>query len=155
MPKDVVPMFASMVEESFDDDNWIFEIKWDGFRAIAYVDDDDAELFSRNLLSFTERYYPVTEALKELGLKAVIDGEIVAVNEKGVSDFQSLQNWQNTPVHLQFYVFDLIWLDGYDLTNLPLVERKKILQTILPEDHDVIKYSDHITGNGKNFFDVA
>ncbi|MGZ8536657.1 MAG: DNA polymerase ligase N-terminal domain-containing protein, partial [Flavisolibacter sp.] len=73
MPRDVVPMLASMVDESFDDENWVFEIKWDGFRAVAYVDQGDAELFSRNLISFTDRYFPVTEALKELGLKAVMD----------------------------------------------------------------------------------
>lgn len=155
MPGDIVPMLATLTDEPFDDENWIFEVKWDGYRAIAYCDRKKVELASRNLLSFTQKYAPVTDALRELGLRAVLDGEIAAVNEKGLAEFQSLQNWQNNPVHLQFFVFDLIWLDGYDLTQLPLMERKRLLKAILPADHEVIRYSDHVEGEGRQFFDLA
>jgi bifunctional non-homologous end joining protein LigD len=155
MPKDVVPMLATLVNEPFDNENWIFEIKWDGYRAVAYCDGKNVELISRNLKPFTEKYSPVTDAFKQLKIKAVFDGEIVAVDERGLAVFQSLQNWQNTPVRLQYFIFDILWLDGYDLTQIPLVERKRILKEVLPEDDEVIKYSDHVVGDGKDFFGVA
>lgn len=155
MPQHIVPMMAVLVEEPFDNDNWLYEIKWDGYRAIAYCDGKNVELQSRNLKPFGAKYEPVTDALEELNLKAVLDGEIVAINDKGLPDFQSLQNWQNTRVHLIYSVFDILWLDGYDLTRLPLIERKRILQSLLPEEHEVIKYSSHIEGQGKDFFNVA
>ena len=155
MPHDLVPMLATLVEEAFDKDDWVYEIKWDGYRAVAYCEDSQVKLSSRNLSDFTARYAPVAEALQKLGLHAVFDGEIVAVDDKGMAMFQSLQNWQNTPVHLQYFIFDLIWLDVYDLTGLPLLERKKILRSILPEDDPVIKYSDHVEGKGRDFFEAA
>ncbi|MGZ3848798.1 MAG: DNA ligase D [Flavisolibacter sp.] len=155
MPENVRPMLATLVKEPFDDQDWIFEIKWDGYRAVAYCAGDQVELVSRNLISFANKYGPVTEALEQLGLQAVFDGEIVAVNQKGLADFQLLQNWQNHPVHLQFFIFDLLWLEGYDLTGLPLIERKRILGEILPRDHEVLKLSDHVVGKGKDFFQAA
>jgi bifunctional non-homologous end joining protein LigD len=155
IPRDVIPMLATLINEPFDDANWLYEIKWDGYRAVAYCDGKNVELVSRNLKPFTEKYIPVRDALKELNLKAVFDGEIVAVDAKGLAVFQSLQNWQNTPVRLQFFIFDILWLDGYDLTKIPLEERKRILAEVLPANDDVIKYSDHVVEKGKEFFDVA
>jgi len=97
----------------------------------------------------------VTNALKELSVNAVFDGEIVAVNGKGLAEFQLLQNWQTTEEgFLQYFVFDIIWLEGYDLTQLPLIERKRILKEVLGKN-DVIRYSDHVVGKGKEFFKVA
>ncbi|HEU4634126.1 MAG TPA: DNA ligase D, partial [Flavisolibacter sp.] len=154
MPQDVIPMLATLMNEPFDDENWLFEIKWDGYRAVAYCG-DSTELISRNLTPFTEKYFPVTEALRQWGIRAVLDGEIVAVNEKGLAEFQLLQNWQNTPARLQFFIFDILWLDGYDLTGLPLTERKRILKEVLPATDDVIKYSDHVVGKGTEFFKAA
>jgi bifunctional non-homologous end joining protein LigD len=155
MPQDVVPMLATLTNEPFDNENWIFEIKWDGYRAVAYCDHENVELISRNLSMFTEKYYPVAQALQKLGLSVVLDGEIVAVNEKGLAEFQRLQNWQNTPTRLQFFVFDILWLDGYDITALPLIERKRILKEVLRSDHEVVKYSDHVLGKGNKFFKAA
>ena len=155
MPSGIIPMMATLVDEPFDNADWIYEIKWDGYRAVAYCNNDEVELVSRNLSSFTEKYAPIADALKQLGTRCILDGEIVAVNEKGLAVFQSLQNWQNTPVQLKFFVFDLIWLDGYDLTNLPLTERKRILHELIGEEDEVIKYSDHVAGNGKEFFEAA
>lgn len=155
MPKDVIPMLATLTDEPFDNRNWLFEIKWDGYRAVAYCNRKNVELVSRNLTPFTEKYFPVTDALQQLKLNAVFDGEIVAVDERGLAVFQSLQNWQNTPVRLQYFIFDILWLNGYNLTQLPLIERKRILKEVLPEDDEVIKYSDHVIGEGKEFFQVA
>lgn len=155
MPKDVIPMLATLVNEPFDNENWIFEIKWDGYRAVAYCNGKKVELISRNLTSFTEKYFPVTDEFKQQKLKAVFDGEIIAVDDRGLAVFQSLQNWQNTPVHLQYSVFDILWLEGYDLTQVPLIERKRILKEVLPEGDEVIRYSDHVVGSGKDFFRAA
>lgn len=153
-PEQIQPMLASLTDEPFDGKDWIFEIKWDGYRALGYSG-GNAALVSRNLNSFTEKYSPVTEALKAWEMEAVVDGEIVAVDEKGLAVFQSLQNWQNTPVHLQYCIFDLLWLEGYDLTALPLTERKRILKEVLPPDDPVLKYSDHVEVSGISFFNAA
>lgn len=90
-------MLATLVDEPFSNEHWLFEIKWDGYRAVAYMDYNYFELLSRNNLSFLEKYNPVADALKVLGIRAVLDGEIVAVDEKGLGNFQLLQNWQTTP----------------------------------------------------------
>lgn len=156
MPQEVKPMLATLVNEPFSSDDWLFEIKWDGYRALAYMDEDYFEILSRNNLSFTQKYALVAEALQRLGIRAVLDGEIVAINKQGLAEFQLLQNWQNNPSgNLHYYVFDILWLEGYDLTRIPLVERKRILQRIIPADHPVLKYSDHVLGEGEQFFKVA
>jgi bifunctional non-homologous end joining protein LigD len=156
MPTEVVPMLATLVDDPFDNQGWIYEIKWDGYRTIAYVQQEGVELVSRNLKPFTDRYAPVGEALKKLKVNAVLDGEIVAVDQKGLANFQLLQNWMNTPeATLQFFVFDILWLDGYDVTTLPLIERKTLLCKLLPQHHPILKYSDHVVGKGHQFFRAA
>jgi bifunctional non-homologous end joining protein LigD len=148
-------MLATLVDEPFDDDNWLFEIKWDGYRAIGSVINGKTELYSRNNISFKEKYFPVSEALKDLDRNVVVDGEIVSLDEHGFSRFQYLQNWQkDAQGELAYYVFDLLWLDGYDLTALSLVDRKKILRQIIPESN-VVRYSDHVERNGKSFYEIA
>lgn len=156
IPLQAKPMLATLVDDPFDNSGWIYEVKWDGYRALAHCRDGAVELISRNLSPFTQKYYPVAGALQTLGIDAVFDGEIVAVDDKGLANFQLLQNWQNTPeAHLQFYIFDILWLGGYDVTQVPLEARKDLLCRLLPPDHSIIKYSDHIKGAGKNFFRAA
>lgn len=155
LPKPAPPMLATLTDEAFDNEDWIFEIKWDGYRAIAYCNKKNVELFSRNQKPFTNKYRPIAEALASLNIEAVLDGEIVAVNDKGLADFQALQNWQNTPVHLRYYIFDIVWLNGQNLTKVPLIERKKKLKKLLPAKQEIIKYSDHVVGTGIQFFDAA
>lgn len=155
MPGPVKPMLATLVDKPFESNDWLFEIKWDGYRALAYADAEKVELISRNKKPFTDKYGTVKAALEELGIRAVLDGEIVAVDEKGLANFQLLQNWQNNGAALQFFVFDVLWLDGYDVTGLPLIERKRLLKEVIPADNAVIKYSDHVESNGKDFFEVA
>jgi bifunctional non-homologous end joining protein LigD len=156
-PHNIKPMLATLTDEPFDDDDWIYEIKWDGYRAVSYLNKGSVEIQSRNNLSFTQKFKEVTNALKEWNVNAVIDGEIVAMNDEGIASFQQLQNFatRGEATHLEYYVFDILWLDGKDLTTLPLLERKFILHSIMPANEDVIKFSDHIEAKGKAFFKLA
>lgn len=148
-------MLSTLVDEPFDNENWLFEIKWDGYRAIGSVINKKVELYSRNNISFKERYTPISDALKDFSKDVIVDGEIVSLDESGFSKFQYLQNWQSEQQgELVYYIFDLLWMDGYDLTQLPLTERKKILRQVIPESN-VIRYSDHVEKNGKEFFEIA
>jgi bifunctional non-homologous end joining protein LigD len=155
MPHRVKPMMATLIAEPFDDPNWLFEIKWDGYRAIAEVEAGEVRLYSRNLLSFEKRYAAIVDDLKKLKHEAVLDGEIVVLNQDGKAEFESLQNYRsNLRSNLAYYVFDLLWLDGHDLRNLPLILRKELLLKVLQET-PVIKRSDHIVQHGRQFFELV
>jgi bifunctional non-homologous end joining protein LigD len=148
-------MLATLGEKPFDSKDWLFEIKWDGFRCIAYIQGTDVQLVSRNNLSFTEKYETVATALQQLNINAILDGEIVAVNTEGIPEFQLMQNWQSrNEGTLLFYVFDVIWAEGYDVTTLSLIDRKRILKELIPEN-DIIKFSDHIFESGTQFYELA
>lgn len=137
---------------AFDSEEWIFEIKWDGYRAIAEIRPDGNRLYSRNGLTFDKAYPKVFEALKAIKKRAIIDGEIVAFDSNGKPSFQKLQNYRsNSNVPIQYYVFDILELDGKSLTGLPLIERKKKLRKMLP-DSNIIRYCDHVEDDGKVFF---
>jgi bifunctional non-homologous end joining protein LigD len=154
-PSDLTPMLATLVDEPFDDEGWEFEIKWDGYRALAFLNKNKVELKSRNDKSFNEKFYPVFDAVKEWGIHAVIDGEIVVVNEKGMSDFSSLQNWRSeADGELLYYVFDILWLDGRNLMDLPLNERKLILKSLVPQE-GIIRAGFTMEDEGTKFFDAA
>jgi len=155
MPTDIKPMLATLVDKPFNSKDWIFEIKWDGYRALTYCNKEDVDLISRNKKPFKDKYGPVKKALQQLQLNAVLDGEIVAVDENGLANFQLLQNWQNNAAALQYFVFDILWLEGKDLTQLPLVERKSLLRRLLPEDDAIVRYSDEVEEKGIPFFDAA
>ena len=148
-------MLAKESSKSFSDDNWLYEIKWDGYRAIADLDKDDVKLYSRNGNSFETAYPDIMEALKKLQLHATLDGEIVVMNEEGKPDFQKLQHYvENANFPLVYYVFDLLQNNGGDLYNVPLVERKKQLAELIGEN-EFIKFSDHVLGRGDSFFEAA
>jgi bifunctional non-homologous end joining protein LigD len=154
MPKDLPPMLATLVDKPFDNEGWSYEVKWDGYRALAYLQKGKVELRSRNNKSF-EKYYPVYDAFQQWPVSAVIDGEIVVLNEKGQSDFGALQNWRSeADGPLVYYIFDLLWLEGRDLTGLPLSERRALLKSITPDD-SIIRYSDSFETDGKEFFAKA
>ena len=147
-------MLAKESDTPFSKPDWIFEIKWDGYRAIAELNKTDVKLYSSNGNSFLNNYPEVAEELSKLKLKAVFDGEIVVLNEEGKPDFQKLQHLdlnRNFPLH--YYVFDLLELNGKKLYSMPLIERKKLLADTL-KTNPVIKYSDHIEENGEDFFEV-
>ncbi len=154
-PKFVAPMLATLVDEPFDDDGWEYEVKWDGYRATAYLHKDEVALFSRNQKPFEEKFYPVYNALKEWKIDAVVDGEIVAIDDAGKAAFSRLQNWRSeADGELCYYVFDILWLDGKDLTNLPLHARKALLEKRLPKN-SLIRSGFSVQAKGREFFKVA
>jgi bifunctional non-homologous end joining protein LigD len=154
-PAYIKPMLATSVDEPFDRDGWVFEIKWDGYRAIADVSKRGVRLYSRNQLSFAERYRPLLEPLRELDQEAVLDGEIVVLDQQGRSEFQQLQNYQKTGQGaMVYYVFDLIYLDGHDLKSLPLLERKRFLHQLV-HGAGLIRVSEHVEKHGIAFFQAV
>jgi bifunctional non-homologous end joining protein LigD len=156
MPASVKPMLATLVDEPFDDPDWLFEVKWDGYRSIGLINKGNVQLLSRNNKSFTEKYYPITESLREWKFDAVIDGELIVLRENGSSDFEAQQNWRSeADGELVMYVFDLLWYNGKSLFSLPLTERKVILEEILPDNNSNIRLSQSFQGNGKEFFETA
>lgn len=154
-PQTVSPMLATLVDEPFDDASWEFEVKWDGYRAIASRDGDYVALESRNGKSFAEKFPPVFDAIQEWGIRAVVDGEVVAIDENGVANFNALQNWRDaSDGQLAYYVFDLLWYEGKDLTKLPLSDRKSVLQSIVPAK-GIIRIGYSVQAEGVAFLDAA
>lgn len=152
MPQGVQPMLATLAADAFNNPDWQFEIKWDGYRALACVQKGKAALRSRNGRSFNERFPPVVAALREWGINALVDGEVVVLDDEGHSDFGALQRWSRSGSgHLYFYVFDLLWLDGVDLRGRPLHERRALLRQLVPEA-GMIRFSDSIDEFGTDFF---
>ncbi len=155
MPHGIKPMLATLVKEPFDHPEWLFEVKWDGYRAIAEIQDGKVSLYTRNHISLNKTFGPVTDSLQNLGFDAVFDGEIVVVDDQGLPNFQMLQNYQKSGRdHLIYYVFDLLFFHGHDLIDLPLVRRKELLKDILPSAQH-IKFSDHVWKEGVLFFKVV
>lgn len=146
-------MLATLIDAPFDDPDWLFETKWDGYRIVARIDDGKVALFSRRGTDVTRDYPGIAAALAKLRRvhQAVIDGELVALDKGGRSRFQLLQNAANTRARLVYYVFDLLFLDGRDLRRTPLVERKRQLRSLLPPGR-AIRYSRHVMLNGKAAF---
>lgn len=148
----IKPMLAQLHDEPFTSDEWIFEIKWDGYRAVAEVNGGEVRLYSRNGLSFLGLYPAVAEALGKIKNDVVFDGEIVVLNERGKPDFQKLQQYDHNPsLTIQYYVFDCLAHNGKSLMRLPLTERKRMAQKIIG-NNKTIKYSDHVAADGIEFF---
>ncbi len=148
-------MLAAPISAPFDDKDWLFEIKWDGYRAIAEIEKGNVNLYSRNNTSFNKKYPSVVESLKTFEKNMILDGEIVVLNYEGKSSFQLLQIHGKTGKgNLVYYVFDILYLEGKDLTDFPLADRKEILKNILP-DIPGIRYNDHILNEGKAFFNLV
>ena len=148
-------MLAKETDTPFDDKNWIYEIKWDGYRAISDIKKGVIELYSRNGNNFNTNYPVVYNELKKIKHEVVLDGEIVIINEEGKSDFQKLQHYEdNTQYPLCYYVCDILMLNGINTKELPLIERKKLLEKLIPKSA-IIKYSAHIVGEGIDFFAAA
>ncbi|MDF2453791.1 MAG: ligase [Bacteroidota bacterium] len=154
-PTKLTPMLATLVDKPFDEKGWLYEVKWDGYRALAFCNKSKVELKSRNDKSFNDKFYPVTKALQDLKLNAIIDGEVVVVREDGISNFGDLQNWRSeADGDLLFYVFDIIWYEGRDLAGLPLLERKAILNAILPKN-ELVRIGEYFEESGIDFFEAA
>lgn len=146
-------MLAKIADKPFNDKNWLFEIKFDGYRALAKIHNGKVELISRNDISFNSLFPNILEDLKKhIKKDAILDGEIVKTDQSGRVDFKLLQDKGNKQDAI-FYVFDLLYLDGQDLRGLPLLERKEKLELLLtPLKKTNIKYSDHIMEKGVKLF---
>jgi bifunctional non-homologous end joining protein LigD len=157
IPIGMKPMLATLVDEPFDDPDWVYEVKWDGYRALGFsLKNGDVQLLSRNNKQFNEKFYPIFELMQNWKMDIVVDGEILVINKEGVSNFGNLQNWRSeADGELVYYVFDLIWYEGKDLTGLPLSERQAILAAVLPQDDDRIRLSKVFKAKGTDFFDAA
>jgi len=147
MKPDLRPMLATLIDKPFNDPNWIFETKWDGFRLMAEVKDGSVSLYSRNGIDLSSKYPSICTALRGISHFAVIDGELVALDAHGRSRFQLLQNAEREKVCLHYCVFDLLYLDDKDLRDHPLVERKEVLERILPND-PLLHYSADVWDKG-------
>lgn len=161
MPSIIHPMLATLVDDPFSNPEWIFETKWDGFRSICFIKNGKARFVSRNQIEMTAQYPELAGVGKQVDAKeAILDGEIVALDRDGMPRFQLLQPRVGRKSGLAalrgkgqivYYVFDLLYVDGYDLMSCPVVERKAALEGIL-RPASFIKLSDHIEADGEAFF---
>ncbi len=166
MPTTIHPMLATPVDEPFDGAEWLFEIKWDGYRAIAFINDGKLRLVSRNQNDLTQRFPELKDLPKFVHAKsAILDGEVVALDDQGRASFTLMQQRTGfrpggrrgaarAEVPVLYYAFDLLYLDGYDLRKVALEDRKKKLASVLITG-DAVRYSDHYEKQGKALFEMA
>jgi bifunctional non-homologous end joining protein LigD len=166
MPTTIHPMLATPVDEPFDGAEWLFEIKWDGYRAIAFIEDGKLRLVSRNQNELTQRFPELKDLPKSVRAKsAILDGEVVALDDEGRASFSLMQQRTGfrpggrrgaakADVPVLYYAFDLLYLDGYDLRKVALEERKRKLASVLVSG-DSVRYSDHYEKQGKALFEMA
>jgi bifunctional non-homologous end joining protein LigD len=147
----IQPMRLTRIAKAFDDPDFIFELKHDGFRAVAYIEAGECKLVSRNLKHF-KSFDHLKKSLDKLPVQnAILDGEVVCFDSNGVSQFNELMSRKGEPV---FYAFDLLWLNGDDLRSLPLIERKRRLHELVrtSRSHAII-YAQHIEDQGIGLFE--
>ncbi len=167
MPREIHPMLATLVEEPFDDPQWLYEVKWDGYRAVALLSPRQVRLVSRNQNYLTAEFPEIAQAMHELAVEnAIIDGEAVALDEEGRPSFSLMQQRTgmthpgtrtagNRALPIVYYAFDLLYLNGYNLTTAGLEQRKQLLQQIIPADKGFVRYSDHHLEHGTALYHVA
>src|SRR5580704_1988770 len=164
MPARMAPMLATLAERAFSDPNWMFEIKWDGVRALAWIEDGELTLRARSGSDISSQY-PDLGGLPGAfrGRRAIIDGEIAVIDDRGHSDFEKLQERMHVRNPSQtlisqypvvYFAFDLLYCDGYDLRGSALLERKQLLHRLL-YGSERIRYSDHQLETGKELFELA
>ncbi len=154
------PQLATLAKNPPQGDNWLHEIKFDGYRLIAVLKPGDVRLFTRTGKDWTAKFDSVRQALTGLPVQqAVLDGEVVVLDEQGISHFQALQNFlEGGTANLFYYVFDVIYCQGYDLTQTPLLERKNLLRRILEaggNEASIVRFGDHLQGKGQAFYESA
>jgi bifunctional non-homologous end joining protein LigD len=153
MPTSALPMLATKVGSPFSRAGWLFEPKWDGYRAICFFRDGQVRFISRNQRDLSRRFPElqiIAESIK--AASAIIDGEIVAVDEDGAQCFEQLQNHKRD-CFIIYFAFDLLFLDGESLTQVPLIERKAQLKQILPKSMvGRLRFTDHVIERGLDLF---
>ncbi|HWJ92143.1 MAG TPA: DNA ligase D [Flavisolibacter sp.] len=156
IPANIEPMLATLVSEPVEEKGWLYEMKWDGYRALAYLNKGNVNLCSRNNKSFNEKFYPIHQAMSQWNIDVVVDGEIVVVNEHGVPDFGALQVWRSEDDgQVLYYLFDILWLNGVSVTHLPLEERRELLRHIIPDNIPHLRISETMEDGGTKAFELA
>jgi bifunctional non-homologous end joining protein LigD len=161
IPDALSPQLATRAERPPEGRDWLHEIKLDGYRTQAFIEDGDVRLITRSGLDWTKRYGSLADAFRALPCRqAIIDGEVVVLDDKGVSRFSALQDALSAKASekLLFFAFDLIHLDGWSLEKVPLLQRKETLSRLLSgvEAHrSAIQFCDHLVGEGRAFFERA
>ena len=167
MPESIHPMLATPIDEPFDGEDWLFEVKWDGYRAIAFLDHGSVRLVSRNQNDLTAAY-PELRSMSECvkARNAILDGEIVALDEQGRPSFGLMQQRTGVgeggrrirrtrdDIPVVYYAFDLLYLDGYNLMQVDLEKRKELLASVLSRN-DNIRRSEHYVDRGRDLFAAA
>jgi bifunctional non-homologous end joining protein LigD len=157
LPGFITPMAATLADKGFRDEDWLFEIKWDGYRIEAVVKDGTARIFTRNG-NDGETYFPklLTNATWIEAQEAIVDGEVVAIGEDGLPDFSLLQELTTgASTRLVYQAFDLLYLDGRSLLNVPLESRKQLLRSVLRPGDRRVRFADHIVTEGIAFLEAA
>lgn len=159
MPSSVEAQLATLVDETPQGEEWIHEIKLDGYRVLAFIENGETRIVTRNDKDWTDRFAPVAQAAGKLPVSAaILDGEVVVLEPDGRTSFQALQNalTENRDRDLVYFAFDLLYLDGYDLRNAPLLARKEALAAVLAGGQGTtIRFSDHVAGDGESFYRQA
>src|SRR6185436_9588295 len=149
------PQLATLVKTPPTGNEWLHELKFDGYRMLCRIERGKVKFWSRNGKEWTPKFPSVTAAIKELdAASAMLDGEIVIVDAQGRSSFQKLQQAMAKHVTTGFVyqVFDLLHLNGFDLTRLPLKKRKELLKDLCAGKQDLLRYSEHLEGSGEAFY---
>jgi bifunctional non-homologous end joining protein LigD len=152
------PMLAKLASKVFEDEDWVYEKKYDGYRSISSIIKGNPILKSRNGIDFTEKYAPITETLKKLKVDAILDGELVIEDKNGESSFQLLQNYnpEDQSHIIKYYVFDLLYLNGHDTREMDLVKRKELLKKVISAlKSKTVIYSEHVIAKGEELFKKA
>jgi bifunctional non-homologous end joining protein LigD len=158
LPKRSAPQLATLVKEPARGDDWLHEIKLDGYRILARVENGKARLSSRNAKDWTDRFPTVARAVEALAVPtAILDGEVAMLLSDGTTSFNALQNAHGNGAagELTYFVFDVMYLDGWSLTSVPLEERKRILNDLLAGSSAPLRYSEHVVGAGEEFLREA
>ncbi|HSS50148.1 MAG TPA: DNA ligase D, partial [Thermoanaerobaculia bacterium] len=158
MPATIKPELATLVDAVPAGDEWVHEIKYDGYRALCHLEDGKARLITRQGNDWTDRFTPVARAAEALPVRqAILDGEVVVLEANGTSSFQALQNAlsENRGKDLVYFVFDLLYLDGYDLRPAPLAARKAALGRLMEGQSGVVRFGDHVEADGEGFYKQA
>lgn len=153
MPSSIKPMLCTLTDRPVQDEDYFYEYKWDGYRIIAYVDNQKVKLISRGGKDYSSRYPSVVKALKQLKVKAVIDGEMVVFGKDGKPDFHALQLYNGSANPISFVVFDLLWLNAHSTMSLPLVQRKQLLKTLV-DGNKILRYSESFDDGNELFAKV-
>src|SRR5215203_510046 len=155
MPSTIEPQLATLVEAVPQGEEWIHEIKYDGYRALCHIQSGEARLITRHGKDWTDRFGPVAPEAARLPVRqAILDGEVVVLEPNGTTSFQSLQNAlsEGRDDDLVYFAFDLLCLDVYDLRPATLLDRKAALMALLAGRQGAVRPGDHVSGEGEDFY---